>query len=121
MTLVKKNKKGLFLYFYPTNIFKNTEQMIAEVIKNTSKKYRFIFLGSNIDIPKIIETQKNHNVFYFKNHKTYFITKYIPGFRYLFFILKYAIITFSQQRKEGRQQHDKIHCGGRRSCYSRMY
>lgn len=78
ITMIKKSKKNTINYFYPANIFPSIEHIIKNIIKENSSKYRYIFLGSNTNIPKMIENQENNNLFYYKNYKNYYLTKYIP-------------------------------------------
>jgi len=77
-TLTKKEKDKIKNYYYPLNIFPSIEEALKYVIKQSSKKCRFHFIGSNERLPKIIEKIVDQNIFYYNNFKTFLITKYIP-------------------------------------------
>lgn len=78
LTLVKQEKGNIKNYFYPLNIFKNTEEALNYIIKKYSKKFRYIFLGSNENIPILLEKIMNNNIFYYNELRNYLILKYIP-------------------------------------------
>jgi len=73
-----KEKDKIKNYYYPLNIFPSIEEALKYVIKQSSKKCRFHFIGSNERLPKIIEKIVDQNIFYYNNFKTFLITKYIP-------------------------------------------
>lgn len=78
LTLIKKEKQKTIILFYPINIFKNIQNTLDYILKNNKQNTKIFFLGSNKNIPSIVLSQKNNKLFYYKNHRNYLITKYIP-------------------------------------------
>jgi len=75
VTTIEQKKGNKKIYFYPTNIFLNTESLISFILKNDKSKYRYYILGSKKNISKVVETINKTNIYYYKKSRTQIIEK----------------------------------------------
>ena len=77
ITVYYQHKGIAIKRFYPLNIYVNIE----EAIKNIQKNYKnttIYFLGSNPKLTILIKKLNSHRCFYYQNHRTILLEKYIP-------------------------------------------
>ena len=63
--------------FYPLNIYHNIDEAIKHIQKNYKNTTMYL-LGSNSKLANLIKKIDSHRCFYYQNHRTILLEKYIP-------------------------------------------